>query len=294
MKASFCITVLFAAGLIACSKQPSSFGTDSSWDTGDAVVFSVSGLETKAGALESLPSFGVACFTGELGREARLQWRSVYMNEGDGLYVASTHDRFWPQKGDPGYRFVASNAEMEFSSTGASVVADGSLDVVTAVNQSPSPRSENSLSFRHIYARIGKVTVAEVGMHPLTEVSITIVPRTGGVFDLVKGEGHVDGTGWSSLKSGSETELTSGMAGTKENDLFLVPGRYILSARWSVRKPNRIASFEKKREVDLEAGTISNILTSFGSDGEDIFVSVSLRDWDVKEQTAQFGPEDGE
>lgn len=293
MKASLTACLLFAGLMVSCSKQPV-FRVDTSWETGSAVVFSVSGLDTKADAVVNLPSFGVSCFMGELGRKAQLQWRSVYMDEGEGVYVAETHDRYWPQVGDPGYKFVASNAELTLSSSSIRIDADGSTDVVVAVNQTPSPRSSNTLDFHHIYARIGKVTVSEVGMHPLTEVSITLVPRIGGIYDVMAGDGHSDGTGWGSFKYGSETEISSGNAGVKDNDLLIVPGSYVLTARWSVRKPNRIASFEKTREVVFEAGTNSNILTSFGSDGEDLTLSVSLRDWNSTDQEATFVEEEEE
>lgn len=185
---------------------------------------------TKTTDVTSLSSINILATTGSAGSETN-RWSVTGLSPSGSPAVYNT-GHYWPSSSsDPGYHFYASNATMSFAAAGPTVSASSSTDVVCAYMSRPKYGQTNTLAFEHIFAQIGDVYVFN---HPdgytVSNLSITLTPKTSGTYNLRTGV-------WSSLTTGSSTVIsrTSTSDTTpKTNNLYLVPGEYTLTANWTV------------------------------------------------------------
>ena len=116
--------------------------------------------------------------------------------------------------------------------------------------------------------------------YTLSGVSITLVPKTGGTYNLFSGAGKTDGTGWSSVSNGSATGIANATAGTKANDIYLVPGTYELTASWTATKGDYTQTFtDKKKTVAIVGGKVNKLSTTLGGSADEIEFSVTVNPW---------------
>lgn len=215
--------------------------------------------QTKAD-VTGLSSFYVTCVTGSAGSESQ-SWGNV------GFSGSSTFSggKYWPSS-NLGYKFYASNASMSFASGGTTVTASNSTDVVVAYKTDATYyASSNPLSFSHIFGKVGSVTVSPAegfDSSDITDISITIIPKTGGTYNIRTGS-------WSSVSSGSATAIANSTPGTKSNDLYLVPDTYTITASWNARG----MEFDGSGEFTVSAGECKNFTITLG--GQVIVFSVS-------------------
>ena len=212
-------------------------------------------LPTKVNAVTTLPSFEVLCTDGAAGNE-NLRWRASFNKSSDGSY---TGDQYWPVE-NPSYHFYASNATISYDREGSYVVASNDRDVVGAFLESPRYKERNNLAFKHLFARLGRFTVTAEEGKTISDVDIRITPRKGGNYDLRKGT-------WSRVTVEDPVCISPSGEGTRENDLYLVPGSYTLSASWTVW--DRGFSTRKERicaDITLPAGEVTDISTVLGGD----------------------------
>ena len=258
------------------------------------VEFSVQGsgfdtdVTTKASVVntESLASSGfkATATTGSAGSESQV-WNNVSFSKSGGVYVGN---KYWPVS-DPSYHFYASNAAITFNASGCTVAASNSTDVVCAYMPSPAYKATNTLTFEHIFARIGNVTFSAIDGYTITGISVTITPKTGGTYNMRTGAGQTDGTGWSSLTTGSATSITNSTPGTKSNDLYLVPGTYTLTASWTATKGDYSETFSNKPcDIEIMGGKINRITCSLTGDAKDVSFGVTVTPWDVQNKVAEF------
>ena len=234
-------------------------------------------VETKATAVTSLSSFKASAVTGTAGSETAVWTNVSYSNAGDSKYVGG---KYWPSTNANPYSFYASNIDLTFNAAGNTVTANNGTDVVCAYLASPTYKDVNTLTFNHIFARIGNMTVQAASGYTLSGVSIKVTPKTGGTYNLRTGNGQTNGTGWSSTANGSATELTSGAEGTMANDIYLVPGTYTLTATWTATRGEYTQTFTgKNSDVSLVGGKVNNITATLGGLAEEIKFSVSVTAW---------------
>ena len=252
---------------------------------GDSIVFSVedvapdASFHTKADVVETLDSFDVGCVTGSLGSSETEVWYATFTSDGKAI-PTYFGDKFWPLS-DAGYKFVGSNVAMTHTPSGYTVSATSDTDVVCAVLPDPGYRVKNTLSFHHVFARLGEVEVAAAPGYEVSGVSVTIVPLTGGTYDVVSGDGKTDGTGWSSLVTGTAVEIAPSVPGTRVNDVFLVPGVYELTATWTATRGDFTKTYVGRRqEVRLVGGYVNKLTSTLGGDAVEISVGVSVTPWD--------------
>ena len=265
--------------LAGCGREN---GPENMKDTGGRIQFTIpklfqASVGTKTTEVTSLDEFYVGCVTGTLGTAEVEEWSSTFTSDGEQTPTYAS-DRFWPAD-DAGYKFFASNAVLTKAETGYTVSVDNTTDVVCAVLPDPVFGTRNNLSFEHVLARLGEVTVSAAPHYTVTDVSISITPNTGGVYNLLTGNGHTDGTGWSSLVKGAETAIASSSPGTLENDLWLVPGTYTLMAGWTAEWEDYSKTFERyTADVTLRSGAVNSISVTLGGDstpGEKFSISIS-------------------
>jgi len=234
------------------------------------------GESTKAVPVVTLSSFKVGATQGAVGSETSA-WNDVTFSNDRGVYVGN---RFWPEDMDPVYHFYASNVSLVFDANGTTVSASNSTDVVCAYLASSTYMSPNALSFQHVFARLGQVSISAATGYSLSDVSISITPKTGGTYNLRTGNGRTDGTGWSGLSSGSPESIAPSSAGTKDNDIYLVPGTYTLSCSWVASEDTYSKSFSKDVNVDIVGGKVNTISATLGGDVTQLVFGVSLSAWD--------------
>ena len=252
--------------------------------TGDGVIrFTVEApdvdLQTKATVVTTSTietnGFNCSAATGAAGAFVSA-WNNVSFSKGSTYYEGG---KFWPSS-DPSYKFFASNATLTHNIYGCTVAATNATDVVCAYLASPTYETPNALSFSHIFARIGNFTVTAVDGYTITNVHATITPNTGGTYNIATGNGQTNGTGWSSLTTGSATDLANSTPGTKANDLYLVPGTYSIAFSWTASKDDYVANLSKTvTGVSIVGGKVNAITAGLTGDASAIQFTVSVADW---------------
>lgn len=272
----FYICALCASVLLSCSR-----GELREVEKSREIVFTADGcgivadVRTKAAAVTSLSSFNVNCVTGTPGSSEVSNFNVPF--SGSTNY---TGGMFWPST-DPGYKFYASNVSVTPAASGPTVAASNTTDVVCAVCLSPTYLASNSLTFNHIFARLGKTTVSVQSGYSLSAFSLSITPKTGGTYNLFSGNGKSDGTGWSATTNGAPVILATNSGENAATDTYLVPGNYILSATYTLTKGDySITKSSVTKSVPITGGKINAIsATLSGASASDITFTVSVAPW---------------
>ena len=249
------------------------------------IVFAAQGLnfnvQTKATPVTELATFNVLASTGTVGTSETQAWAPVAVTKNGSDYLTG---KYWPLN-DQNYHFYASNASLTFGATGSTVTADGSTDIVVAYLPSPSFKEKNTLTFNHIYARVGNFTLNTQSGYTLSGVSATLKDGvSGGTYNIFSGDGQTDGTSWSALSAASDRTLagfsSSTTAPVSSNDLWLVPGDYTISVTYTLNKGDYSEQFTKTGTVSLVAGKTNTITaTAVGGSATEIKFGVSVTAW---------------
>ena len=268
--------------LLSCSKAPSPS------EPAGQIVFRTQpkitvDVQTKASEVNQAAlvasGFKVSATTGEAPSENPV-WTDVAFSKGSEYFQASG-GKWWPST-DPNYHFYASNITLTHTDGGATVSATNDVDVVCAHLPNPTYNQPNTLAFKHIFARITDVTLTAVDDYTITNISVTITPKTGGIYNLRTGADQTDGTGWSAPTVGDPVTIANTTPGTKSNDLYLVPGNYELTANWTASKGNYTKNFsEKKCDVNLVGGATNTITAQLSGDAREVMFSVNLAAWET-------------
>ena len=284
MKKSFILSLILAVPVVlSCQK-----GADGPFVPADGRIrFDAGGpailseVTTRASVVNatSLNSsgFNVTATTGSAGSESLVTgFSSVAFTKGTTYFESG---KWWPSS-NPSYHFYGANATITFNAAGSTVAASNSTDFVCAYMPSPTYLEPNTLSFEHIFARIGDVTVTAVDGYTITGVSVSVTPKVSGTYNIRTGAGQSDGTGWSSTSNGSATGIANATPGTKSNDVWLVPGTYELTISWTAAKDDYTYTFTNRTiNVALQAGKVNSISLGLTGDANKIQFSVSVADW---------------
>lgn len=241
--------------------------------------------------------FYVSAVNGNPGADVQ-KWTNVHFSKSGDSFVSS---KYWPVS-NQNYRFFASSAPLTYTSSGATISANNTSDIVCAYKSNPVYGARNTLQFEHIFARISTITVAATAPYNVSNISIWIVnPKTGGTYNLYSGAGQTSGTGWSSLTptSSGETRLyyntgtiASGASHTgSNNDYYVVPGLYQLKATWTAGVGDYSQTYSTKTSVSnvsIQAGMVNSISCSLSGDATSLTFSVSVTPWGSSNRTATF------
>lgn len=266
--------------LLSCSKAPSpSEPGQIVFRTQPKITVDV---QTKASEVNQAAlvasGFKVSATTGEAPSENPV-WTDVAFSKGSEYFQASG-GKWWPST-DPNYHFYASNITLTHTDDGATVSATNDVDVVCAYLPDPTYNQPNTLAFKHIFARITDVTLTAIDDYTITNISVTITPKTGGTYNLRTGADQTDGTGWSTPTVGEPVTIANSTPGTKSNDLYLVPGSYTITAEWTATKGNYTKTFSGKTcSVDLVGGATNTITAQLSGDAREVMFSVNVAAWE--------------
>lgn len=255
-------------GLLSCNKCDSAvdpLSQNADPDAPQLIAFTAEGdletaVETKVSAVTSLSSFYVGATKGSAGSETSV-WNSATFSGSSSF----TGGKYWPSS-DQSYHFYASNAALTFAAAGTTVAPDGSTDVVVAYLASPTYKSSNALTFGHVYARVGTVSISAAA-GSLSNVSATLKNvATGGTYNLRTGA-------WTAGTKSDKT-LTVG-----SNDLYVVPGTYTLSVTYTITNGDYSATFTKSGSVTLQQGKVNSISATAPNTSTGITFTVSVTAW---------------
>lgn len=267
MKSHYIAIVAALAALVSCQQDLDIQGETPVADASDRLIaFTAEGeglqteVATKATAVTTLSSFNVSATTGTAGSETT-KWNSVSFSGAPNF----TGGKYWPAS-NPSYHFYAANDAITFAAAGSTVAPDGSKDVVVAYLASPTYGSSNPLTFNHVYARVGTLTISAAA-GSLSNVSATLKNvATGGTYNIRTGV-------WTAGTKADKT-LTVG-----SNDLYVVPGTYSLSVTYTVTNGDYSATFTKSGNVTLQQGKINNISATAPNTSTAITFTVSVTAW---------------
>lgn len=219
--------------------------------------------------------------TGAAGSQSNYWGEVVSVTKSGSSYLTG---KYWPAS-DPGLTsFYASNVSPTFAASGPTVtLADCNTDVVCAHAASPTYGVNCPLTFNHVLARVGTITLNTKSGYELSSVTATLKNGvTGGTYNLRTGA-------WSSLGAGSDksTGAFSGntSAQNSDNDIWLIPGTYTISLSYTLTKGDYVYNaVNKTGSVTILAGNTNNITTTaVGVDATEIVFSVSLTPWSNRE-----------
>lgn len=239
MRTPFIIPLLSLMLTVSCTKEAHVSGKEIVFFAEDDVNTEFS---TKATEVTSLSSFYVSAVTGSAGSESS-EWGSTSFS-GSGSY---TGGKYWPST-NKSLKFYASNVTLSYAAAGTTVSASNDTDVIVAYKTDATYNTSNTLSFSHIFAEIGTVTLTTGSGHTLSSATLSITPVVSGTYNIRTGA-------WSGTSNGSAVNIVPTSEGSKNNSLMLVPGTYTLTASWTVSGGGASRSFSGFAEtVTLYAG----------------------------------------
>ena len=246
-------------------------------------------VSTKATEVTSsnLGTFNVIAASGAAGSQTQV-WSTTASKVGATDVWAT--DKYWPST-DQGYTsFYASNAALTFNAAGPTVSpADNSVDVVVAHKANPSYREQNALTFNHVFARVGSITLNTQSGYSLSNVSATLQsPVTGGTYNL-RTQAWTPAAVSANQAMAAFSGTTS--AQTSSNDYWLVPGDYTLSVSYRLTKGDYVEDFSKTGTVILVQGKTNAITaTAVGGSATEIKFGVSVTAWSANNIALAWEP----
>ena len=288
---------LALAVVVSCNKEASA-PVAGDVDPAREIVFTDGGFAaevvTKAGPTQVTALSGadlkVQCTTGSAGSETSV-WAVSSTTKSGSSYQTG---KYWPQT-NPSYHFYASNAAMTFAAAGTQVKPTSiAQDIVVAYLASPTYKASNALTFEHIYAQVGKCTISAPAGYTVTGLTVKMTPKVPGSsssYNIRTGAGKTDATGWSGTVDGSEVTLCNAVGSTTDNDLWLVPGSYTLTAAYTLTKGDFTKAYTKTSTVTLQKGKNHNIsatLPDAGSEIQDIVFTITITPWTDVDVTPDF------
>lgn len=293
------LPVLLTVALLSCAKQEYA-----KKDT--EIRFVTAGLDnefdvtTKATAIvtDDLTEFYVAATSGSAGSEFS-EWTSCRFSGTPGEAFRADEPRKWWPHDNPGYKFYGSSLPIVFNAGGSYVEADNSTDVVCAYLPNPAYLDLNTLTFNHIFARVGAFTVSAAEGYTISSATITLTPKVSGTYNLRTGAGQTDGTGWSSTSNGSASNLigsfstitygTANASSTSANDIYIVPGTYTLTATWTATRDDYTETFSSINvNASFTAGKVNILSTTLGGLAEEVVFTVNVTPWGTQNVVASF------
>jgi hypothetical protein len=318
MKKTFYILGLAVFGLMACNKPQD----QNVADFGDEIVFTmgISQPKTRATGVSevttaNLTQFNVIASTGTASQTA--VWTDgVFTGTPNGNY---TGGKLWPSE-TVSYNFFASNAQMTFASSGATIgVSDSNYDIVAEYIEGAAYKTSNALTFEHILAQLGTVTMKAPEGYEVTNLKVSLKPIYGGTYSIKSVNGATNDlkrAGWTRGQESAQPVYVVGNAQngvsvpaypqtyvSGDNDLWLVPGEYELTASYTIAKGDWHNDYVKHAGVVLLQGVNNNLglpdtngdnnfddpnIPDPSDDVTDIIFTVSVTAWSNEDIPANF------
>lgn len=304
MKKSLYILGLAVVGLMACNKPQEQNAVDF-----NEIMFTTAAPATRAtGVTEvttnTLTQFNVIASTGTASQTP--VWS-------DGVFTGTpggnfTGGKYWPAE-TVSYNFYASNATMTFASSGATIaVSDSDSDIVAEYLEGAAYKTSNALTFDHILCQVGTVTMKAPAGYDVTNLKVSLQPIYSGTYNM-KSDAWTRGSASSAVyvvgtaNAGVTVPANPQAYVSADNDLWLVPGQYQLTASYTIAKGDWSNSYTKNATVTLLQGVNNNLgLPDTNGDGNfndpnipdpsddvsDIIFTIVVTPWSDRDIPANF------
>lgn len=266
MKKAFYLLFVAAVGLVACSKQADDAALTA--DDSSEIVFTTRGgigFETRATEVTTadVSTIYVNATTGSSSETAVFTSAAFTKSGNDWM-----GGKYWPET-NPNYHFYVANVALTHTATGATVSpANANTDIVVDYVASPTHKSKTTVELEHIFAQVGTVSMKAPEGYAVTDVKVSLTPVIGGTYNLksdswtsrgsAQAAVYILGTSSAGVTVSTESSNTT-YTGT-DNDLWLVPGSYVLTASYVISKGAYSKSITGKTcTVTLVQGKNNNI-----------------------------------
>lgn len=288
MKKIFLLSFAALAALVSCNKEVPSFPQS------DEIAFRLGGefesVVMTRGASEvttaNLASLNVSATTGSSSETAA--FTNIAFTKSGSTW---TGGQYWPAS-NPSYHFYASNAALAHTAGGATVSpSNANTDIVAGYLASPTYKQVNTLTLDHIFAQVGTVTVKAQEGCSVSGLKISLQPVTAGTYNLKSGSWTTRGTAGSAkyllgTASAGISLSAGGQQTSSDNDLWLLPGEYVLSCSYTITKGAASKTYNKTATVNLIQGKNNNLgLPDTDGDGEFDDPNITFDDSDLSEIT---------
>jgi hypothetical protein len=305
------ILLLSAAFLVlpSCRKTDTSGVADF-----DEIAFTTRAAEAETrGATEvvtnTLTTFHVAATTGT-SSQTKVWDNGVFSGTPGGTF---TGGKFWPSE-SVSWNFYAANSQIAFAASGSTVtVKNCNEDIVADYLEGATYKASNALTFKHILSQIGTVRMKAPEGYAVTGLKVTVKPVCSGTYNLKKIAGSTPAAkaeGWTRGSASADVYLVGSAAAgvtlpaypdsyvSSDNDLWLLPGQYQLTASYTITKGDYTENAVKHATVTLLQG-FNNNLGLPGSNADepnipvpddiaDILFTVTVTPWESTEIPASF------
>lgn len=309
MKKYLIIISAFALAFVSCNKQLETVPTLD----GDEIAFRLEAnidadVQTRA-TVEDGNTLSVLYISATSGNnDTPVFTNAQFQKTGSGNNVLwkGVEQKLWPSTDNPNYHFYACNVQMN----GLTVTpTNTNTDIVYDYLASPTPKTTNTLTLNHIFARVGTVRMLAPEGYTISNMSMTIQPIVGGTFNLKTEQWTSRGSNQSATlilpKAGTNPATVSistpgGSVTSAVNDLWLVPANnYQLTVTYTIAKGDYSKQFTKSTTVELFQGVVNNIVprTVGGievpnipepDDISEIQFTVQVQAWGTQDIQAQF------
>ena len=264
------------------------------------ITFTTRTAETRATEVTTanLTSFNVIATTGTT-TQSSVWTDGVFSGSQGGNY---TGGKYWPAS-QVTWNFYAANAAINFVASGSTItVQNCNTDIVADYIEGAGYKTTNALTFEHILAQVGTVTMKAPAGYTVTELKVSLNPVYTGTYNIkantwtrgsAASAAYVVGT----ASTGVSINTAGGSFTSNDNDLWLVPGQYELTASYRIAKGDFNQTYTKHATVTLLQGYNNNLglpngndpnIPDPGNDISDIIFTVSVTPWDTTTITANF------
>ena len=305
MRKSIYLILAAAALLQACTKETGASAPAEGPGEGQAITFVTRSPITRAAEVttSNLTSFNVIATEGT-ATQTKIWDDGAFSGTPGGSY---TGGKYWPSA-PVSWNFYASNAAMTFAASGATItVSDCGTDIVAEYLEGATYQASNALTFDHILCQIGTVTMKAPDGFTVTDLKVSLQPVYAGSFNMRTGiwsRGAAAGTPVYLIGSSAAGVSVPAEGYTSpDNDLWLLPGSYQLSASYTIGKGDFEQGYTKHATVVLEQGRNNNLglpdsdgdgqkddpnIPDPGNDIKDIIFTVTVTPWSDVDIPASF------
>jgi len=312
MKKYFIIILAAIAGLLSCEKQNLGNPAQEARVNPDEIVFRSDIPVTRAtGTSETttanLSAFNVIAATASGATETAV-WTdgaySKYTVGNEEFFHHAAGGKWWPSEA-VSYNFYAANADMTFNGAGTTIaVANCAKDVVAEYVTGVANGTVQHLVFDHILCQLGTVKMKAPEGFTVTGLKVSIKPIEAGTYNMktnawTRGSESVDVYIVGTAAAGVDVPTATNTYQSGDNDLWLLPGTYVLTASYTISKGDFSKSYTKSATVSLEQGKNNNLglpgvnhdepnIPGPGDDLKEIIFSVTVTPWSDVEVPANF------
>lgn len=300
----------------SCNKSMDNNAPEFTSEESAQVVFRTRSAETRATGVSpvttaNLTAFNVIATSGTSAQS--LVWDDgAFSGTPDGDFKGG---KYWPSE-SVSWNFYASNAAMTVSGEDGAravsiAVADCDNDIVADYLAGAAYKQSNPLVFEHILCQLGTVTMKAPETFMVTNLKVYLTPIYSGSYSVqaVKGELDADKrAGWTrgeasdafyvvgSANEGVDVPTSNNTYVSGDNDLWLVPGAYQMTASYTITKGDYTADATATANIVLQQGKNNNLGLNSNEDPnipapgdiQEIVFTVSVTEWSDAEVPMVF------